>query len=376
LERGITEIKSVNEAKPLQRIVFLSAGAIANLLMALILFMAVGMLGVTGSRLNVVAIDSDSIFVQDDLLNGDVIESINGEYFLDSSAFFEKLAAHDGDTVEIIVRRGEEGEIVPLTIPASDFTDSTTDVLVRIMGVVPDTPASEAGILPGDIALELNQEPITSVSHFIALVGENAGSEVSLTLLRDGNRTDVNLVPRADPPPGEGAMGIEIRGALYNLDAGLIFQPLPQQVIVKLSPGESLEYSVQRFGEIMTTIVQVPAQLFRGNISPSEARPVSIVGISQVGGVFLQQSIQEERPVVILNYIAIISIALGLTNLLPLPSLDGGRILFVLIEMIRGRPIPPEREGIVHLLGLVFLLSLTVIVIVNDIINPVTDLIP
>jgi regulator of sigma E protease len=90
----------------------------------------------------------------------------------------------------------------------------------------------------------------------------------------------------------------------------------------------------------------------------------------------LRESIQQERPVLILNYIAIISIALGLTNLLPLPALDGGRILFVLIEMVRGRPIPPEREGMVHLLGLVFLLSLTVVIIINDFINPISELIP
>ncbi|MEL7235546.1 MAG: site-2 protease family protein, partial [Chloroflexota bacterium] len=114
----------------------------------------------------------------------------------------------------------------------------------------------------------------------------------------------------------------------------------------------------------------------RGNITANEARPISIVGISQIGGRFLTESIEQNRPVVILNYIAVISIALGLTNLLPIPALDGGRILFVLIEMVRGRPIPPEREGIVHLLGLIFLLSVTVVVIINDIVNPITDLIP
>ena len=91
--------------------------------------------------------------------------------------------------------------------------------------------------------------------------------------------------------------------------------------------------------------------------------------------VFLQESIEQNRPVEILNYVAIISIALGFTNLLPLPALDGGRILFVLIEMVRGKPIPPEREGFVHLLGLAFLLSLTVVIVINDIVNPVTDLI-
>jgi len=90
----------------------------------------------------------------------------------------------------------------------------------------------------------------------------------------------------------------------------------------------------------------------------------------------LQQSILESQPVNFLNYIAIISILLGLTNLLPLPALDGGRIVFVLLEIVRGRPISPEREGMVHLIGLMFILSIGVLFMLNDIINPLPTIVP
>ena len=66
-------------------------------------------------------------------------------------------------------------------------------------------------------------------------------------------------------------------------------------------------------------------------------------------------------------------VVLGFFNLLPIPALDGGRILFVIIEIVRGRPIAPEREGLVHLVGLVLLLSLSVLVILNDVVNPITN---
>jgi regulator of sigma E protease len=122
-------------------------------------------------------------------------------------------------------------------------------------------------------------------------------------------------------------------------------------------------------------IIRVPSELLRGTLSMEAARPVSIVGISQMGGELLQDSIEQGQPVVILNYIALISVALGLTNLLPIPALDGGRILFVLIEIVRGRPIAPEREGLVHLVGLLLLLSVTVVFILNDLFNPITELI-
>jgi len=87
----------------------------------------------------------------------------------------------------------------------------------------------------------------------------------------------------------------------------------------------------------------------------------------------LRQNVEQGRAAPILEFIATISVALGFFNLLPIPALDGGRILFVIIEMVRGRPIAPEREGLVHLVGLVLLLSLSVLVILNDVINPITN---
>ena len=73
----------------------------------------------------------------------------------------------------------------------------------------------------------------------------------------------------------------------------------------------------------------------------------------------------------LLHFFAFINVALGLTNLLPIPALDGGRILFVLIEAVRGRRIEPEREGMVHVIGMLVLLSLMLFMIVQDIINPI-----
>jgi regulator of sigma E protease len=73
----------------------------------------------------------------------------------------------------------------------------------------------------------------------------------------------------------------------------------------------------------------------------------------------------------ILNMVGFISVALGFTNLLPIPALDGGRILFILIEAVRGRRIEPEREGMVHVVGMLVLLGLMALLIVQDIVNPI-----
>jgi regulator of sigma E protease len=198
---------------------------------------------------------------------------------------------------------------------------------------------------------------------------------VALTLWRSGQLVETTLTPRANPPAGQGAMGIEITTGSADSGFGLVAADGQlQQTLQPLSLGAALQFSVQRIGDIVGQIASLPARLLQGSADPNETRVVSVLGLSQVGGVFLQESIQQDRPTIILEYIALISLALGITNLLPIPALDGGRILFVVIELIRGKPISPEREGMVHMIGLLILLSLMAVVIVNDIANPITDL--
>ena len=117
--------------------------------------------------------------------------------------------------------------------------------------------------------------------------------------------------------------------------------------------------------------MQAPARLAQGDITPQEARPASLVGISGVLAFTLQQSIEWGLAFPVLQTAALISLALGLTNLFPLPALDGGRILFVLIEAVRGRRISPEREAMIHFVGLVILVGLMGLVMIQDLINPI-----
>jgi regulator of sigma E protease len=198
---------------------------------------------------------------------------------------------------------------------------------------------------------------------------------VTLTIWRNGETLELELTPRSNPPQGQGAMGIEIASAASTGDFGLIVgEGLPQQSLQPLTLGAAMQFGAERMWSVIDNIASLPGRLLQGTADPNEMRVVSPLGLSQAGGVFLQESIQQERPTIILEYIALISMALGITNLLPIPALDGGRILFVLVEIVRGRPVSPEREGRVHLIGLLILLSLMAVVLVNDIFNPITNL--
>jgi regulator of sigma E protease len=382
-------VLAVHEARPLGRIFFMSAGALANFASAFVIFVLIAMIGVpeqVGGRVGVVTVTPGSALAQAGLRDGDFIEDLNGQKFASSLDFFIALHSLPADEeATLTIRRANSVEPVQISFTPSVAETQQTETFVRVMAVVEDAPAEAAGMMPGDLIVEFNGEPLTVtfsgapvnvVERLQALTQENLGEEVTITLQRNSETVEISLVPRQNPPEGQGAMGIVIQPAFHDMATGVTYQEGPvQRILVSQSFGEAVQYSASSISYVVGNILRVPGELIRGTIDVETARPVSIVGISQMGGEFLQQSIEEGQPVVILNYMALISVALGLTNLLPIPALDGGRILFVLIEIVRGRPIAPEREGLVHLVGLVLLLSVTVVFILNDLLNPITELI-
>jgi regulator of sigma E protease len=375
------KLKSLPEASPLQRIFFMAAGATMNFLMAFVLFAVIALIGIpqiVGSSVDIPYVNSDSPLAAAGLQSGDVILRLNGGYFETSQDFLTQLYAHNGQPVTLLVQRGDEQEPIEITYtPQLEAAEPVTNSYVRVVGVVEDSPAGQAGLLPGDIIVAINGASFASTDELKARTTGNAGRSMALTIQRGDETLEVSLVPRETFPEGQGAMGVAIRPAFEDSGLGMIFQEgAGQEVIVTQSLAESLQYGARQIGAIVSAIVRIPSQIISQEISPEEARPIGIVAISQVGASALRQSVEQNTPILILNYIAMINVALGLTNLLPLPALDGGRIVFVLLEIVRGRPIAPEREGLVHLIGFALLLSLFFVITVNDLVNPITSMLP
>lgn len=395
-ERGIDNPVAVSEAPPFARIFFMAAGALANFVMAIVMFIIIALVGIPetiGARVVLTTVPQESVLAEAGLMSGDIIETINGETFADSTAFMNRLYELSGEVVTLGLLRFDEdlqallaeGADIPepteLQISFTpDFAANQPDFASYpiILGVAEDAPADEAGIQPNDLVVSINGTRTNDFNDLRDLTQANLGQEVVLTLLRDGEQVETSLVPRENPPEGEGAMGIssQIEPVVIETNSGLAYQAGTLQTRIVPQPlGDAVGYGFAQTGEVLSLIASVPSQLIQGTIAPEAARPISPIGIAQIGAVSLQDTIEQNQPTIILNFIAIISIALGLTNLLPLPALDGGRIMFVLVEIVRGRPIAPEREGMVHLIGLALLLSLMVVLMLNDLINPVTDLI-
>jgi regulator of sigma E protease len=206
-------------------------------------------------------------------------------------------------------------------------------------------------LMNGDIVYAVDGVVVTPEVPLNILVDERRGEPLTMTVLRAGDLVAITTTPRAEPPPGQGALGVHI--GTINRMANMALAP-------------ALWYGVTSIGDYAMTVLSLPMLLFQGEISPEEAQVSGPVGIAQMIGGAMSASLDSGLLFPILHLSAVLSAALAIMNLLPLPALDGGRLLFILIETVRGRRVSPEREGLIHMIGFMLLLGLMLIITVRD----------
>lgn len=232
--------------------------------------------------------------------------------------------------------------------------------VVEIVGIAPDSPAYRADIREGDVIMAIDDIEISDMNAVGNYIQTRLGEEVSLTLLRGETQVNVDITPRVNPPAGEGAIGI------------IMQNPIKQVGFIR-----SLPISGQLAVEQGRQLLAIPGMLLRGEVAPGEARMLSPKGIYDV----YSQVREEEREMQgadarlsIMNiawFFAVISVMLGFSNLLPIPALDGGRILFIIPEILFGKRVPAKYENLIHLIGYTSLLLLMGYTFIQDFINPV-----
>ena len=239
-----------------------------------------------------------------------------------------------------------------LGVPASD------QALVSEVAV--DSPAMVAGIQVGDLVTAINDVPVETIEDVSATTLANVGKEMTITVDRDGSILTFSLTPRVNPPEGEGSMGIGLTNPL---------KPTPF--------FEAVGAAFESTGYVIKETLLLPGRLITGAVDAAEARPVGYKGIYDIYSQAVTMDEEsdvttaEPLPIYTLSIIANISLALGITNLLPIPALDGGRILFTLPELLFKKRIPQNWENAVNTVSFILLLLLMVFITVLDFTNPV-----
>jgi regulator of sigma E protease len=223
-----------------------------------------------------------------------------------------------------------------------------------VQAIVPGSPAEQAGLQTGDRFVAADGQPLQSIEDLQKYTSAHLGQPILYRIVRtaggEEQTVDVTMTPRANPPENQGALGIQI---------GTAIRPV--------NPAEAVWTGVRSLGNVIFLTFALPANLIREGRPISEAGFMGPVGIAATTGEVVRSAMAVDSVQPVIWFIALLSAALGITNLLPLPALDGGRLLFVFIETIRGKRIEPAREGLVHLIGFGLLLLLVGLLTVREI---------
>lgn len=230
---------------------------------------------------------------------------------------------------------------------------------VMINGVAGGSPAEQAGLKMGDIILQADGHPVETPQELIDYTDAHLGQEMLLKVEREGETLELRVVPREHPPEGEGPIGV-------------IIGPMISEIKPRRYPlGAALIQGFQQTVGTAFLLLYTPVLLVRGLIPREAARPVGPGGMFQMVANAAQQSVATGWWFPILQLTALLSTALAMSNLLPLPALDGGRIFFIIVEAIRGRRVDPEKERAIHYIGMAILIGFMLLVTFYDVISPV-----
>ena len=216
---------------------------------------------------------------------------------------------------------------------------------VRLMQVQPDSAAAKAGLIAGDRIIAIQDQPIAFPEALIQTVKTSAGAPLVLTVAADGSTEKVTIRPVI------GADGVPRIGAVVAADVDTVH--------VAEAPTDALIKGVTRSWEMSLLTLSAMGRMVMGEISWRQiSGPVTIADAAG-------QSAQSGLTAFI-GFLALISISIAVLNLLPIPMLDGGHLLYYLWEFVRGRPLPPEVQEAGRKMGLVLIMGLTMVALLND----------
>ena len=242
--------------------------------------------------------------------------------------------------------------------------------IVQLYSVQKDSPADAAGLRANDVFLSAGGETITSQGQLRRIIHASLDQPLDLVLLRDGEELSLTATPSSARPAEVGALGIGM-GPKY-VPAESWFATIPHSF-------SATYYQIEFF-------VTLPGKIMSGEIASEQARFSGLFGIFNI----FQETVAEDvasREIVTsssvpeptnytLEIIASLTITIGIFNLFPFPALDGGRILFVLPELIFRRRVPHQFENAVHAAGMLILLAFMLYVNVMDFVNPINIELP
>ncbi|WP_308920503.1 RIP metalloprotease RseP [Janthinobacterium sp. J1-1] len=352
-----------------RRMAIIAAGPLANFLVAIVLYAGLFMHGIEepSSKIGVVAEQSSAYLAG--LRTGDTVHCVNGRDVASWSELRWELmqAALDKEPARIEVRRPDRG-VQEATIQASVLAglDLEGDVLGKlglvlarpapVLGkIMPGGAAERAGLQPGDLILAIDDKPMTDGIAVIETLIHSPGKTLQVLLRRHGQDLTVPVTPE-----GEAGKGAQAAVTVGKIKAEIALTP--DMIVVASGPLQAVGKGAAKVWDTSIMSLKMLGKMVTGEVSLKNVTgPITIADYAgQTARIGL---------VSYLSFIAFISISLGVMNLLPIPVLDGGHLLYYSLEVLTGRPLPERVGEIAQRLGLGLLLTLMVLAVFNDVLR-------
>ncbi|MDZ5601258.1 RIP metalloprotease RseP [Pseudomonas sp. RP23018S] len=361
--------QSFNRKPVLKRIAIVAAGPIANFLLAIVFFWCVAMLGSQQIRPVIGTVEPGSLAAHAGLNVGEEIVSIDGKPTNGWSAVNLQLVRRLGESGTLRVGVRNEGASVEQTreikleqwLKGAEEPDPIQSLglrpwrpaLVPVLAELdPKGPAAAAGLKTGDRLVALDGVSLNDWQQVVEAVRSRADTRVQLRVERDGALIEL---PVALAHKGEGA------AAGGYLGAGVKGGEWPASMLreVRYGPLEGLSEGLARTWNMSVLTLESLKKMLFGELSVKNlSGPITI---AKVAGASAQSGLGD-----FLNFLAYLSISLGVLNLLPIPVLDGGHLLFYLIEWVRGRPLPDRVQGWGVQIGISLVIGVMLLALIND----------
>ena len=343
-----------------QRVAVLFAGPGFNFILAFVF--ALFIIGSVGyDPATVTGISPDGPAAAAGMLEGDVVTKIDGSGVtigrdIQSYFLYNELTE---DPLNVTVKRNGEKVKLTLVPEAYDkymlgFTYNGTEAsTAEVLEVSAGYPMAEAGLLVGDIITKVGDTEVNNGGELMAFFDKNplTAEPIEVVYTRNGETITTTVTPKYV------SSGYSL-GFSYNLAR------------VDTNAWETIRYAATEVRYWITDTFKGLGKLFTGKLKSNEVG--SVVAIVDLVGDTYEEAKEEGAKITILSLLNIsvwLSASLGVMNLLPIPALDGGKLLFCVIEIVRGKPVDREKEGMVHFIGMILLLLLMVFLIFNDVKN-------
>ncbi|MBT1259126.1 sigma E protease regulator RseP [Pseudomonas sp. VS40] len=361
--------QSFNRKTVRQRIAIVAAGPIANFLLAMVFFWVLAMLGSQQVRPVIGAVESDSIAAKAGLVAGQEIVSIDGEPTTGWGAVNLQLVRRLGESgiVNVVVREQDSTTETPRELAldhwlkGADEPDPIKSLGIRpwrpalppvLAELDPKGPAQAAGLKTGDRLLALDGQPLGDWQQVVDLVRVRPDTKIVLKVERDGAQIDVPvaLSVRGEAKAAGGYLGAGVKGVDW-----------PPSMVREVSYGPlaAIGEGAKRTWTMSVLTLESLKKMLFGELSVKNlSGPITI---AKVAGASAQSGVAD-----FLNFLAYLSISLGVLNLLPIPVLDGGHLLFYLVEWARGRPLSDRVQGWGIQIGISLVVGVMLLALVND----------